>query len=237
MPAITKFSEIFSNMKLLYAEDDVVTQAFYEDYFKKYFNTVYIAGNGRQALQLYNECKPDIIVLDINMPFLSGLDVCKTIRAKDKKTKIILLTSRTDKEALLEAVELGLTTYLEKPVNQEQLTKALHKLLDEIQQSGNILLSNHNNQSFYWNIQDRELLCDNAIISLTKKEKLLLELLVTTHHNKVSYERIYEVVWFEDYCAQNYSEDSIKTIIKKLRTKLPPKLIKNAYGIGYYLAR
>lgn len=228
--------EFFKGMSLLYAEDEMVSRALYEDYFKVYFNTIYVAENGQQALEIYKKQKPDIVILDINMPLMNGLDVCKFIRKNDKTTKIILLTARTDKEILFEAIELGLTTYLEKPVKREKIKEALLKLSDEIQQTSKVLLRQVNNLSYFWNTQKQELFCNSDIISLTKKEKLLLELLITTHHDKVSYQKIYDIVWFEDYNAEDYSELSIKSLIKKLRAKLPPKMIKNAYGIGYHLA-
>lgn len=227
--------EFFKNMSLLYAEDDIVAQTIYEDYFQQYFNTLYLAENGQQALEIYKEKRPDIVILDINMPLLSGLGVCKAIRKEDKETKIILLTSRSDKQAFLEAVELGLTTYLEKPVKIEQLNQAMFKLSAEFQDTSKISLYQSEDEFFHWDKIHRELHRNLDIIPLTKKEKLLLELLVTTHHNKLSNENIYNAVWFEDYCNQKYHESSIKTLINKLRAKLPPKIIKNAYGLGYYL--
>ncbi len=229
-------TDFFKGMSLLYAEDEIVSRVLYEDYFRDYFNTIYVAKDGQEALELYNEKKPDILFLDINMPILNGLDVCKAIRIDDKKTKIILLTARTDKQALFEAIELGLTTYLEKPVRREQLKEALFKLSQEIGESSKILLRHSNEFSYFWDTHKRELFCNSDVVSLTKKEKLFLELLVTTHHDKIDYEQIYSIVWFEDYNSENYSELSIKSLIKKLRTKLPSGMIKNAYGEGYYLA-
>lgn len=222
-------------MSLLYAEDEMVSRVLYEDYLKDYFNTIYVAKNGQEALKYYTEKRPDVLILDINMPILSGLDVCKSVRKNDKKTKIILLSARTDKEALFEAIELGLTTYLEKPVKRAQLQDALLKLLEEFRQSSKTLLCQIDDFSYFWDAHKRELFRNLDIISLTKKEKLLLELLVTTHHDKVTYQQIYDIVWFEDYNAEHYSELSIKSLIKKLRSKLPPNMIKNAYGLGYYL--
>ena len=227
----------FKNKSLLYAEDEKIAQTLYAGYFEQYFNTVYIADDGQQALEIYKEKQPDIIVLDIEMPILSGLAVCKAIRENDKKTKIILLTARDDKEALLEAIILGLTTYLEKPVKKEQLDQALLKLSEELYQENQILLWQDHEQAFYWDSQQKELFCDSHIISLTKKQKLLFELLITTHHEKVNYHQIYEFVWSEDINEQHFSERAIITLIKKLRAKLPPDVIKNAYGLGYYLKK
>ncbi len=232
---VKSLAGFFKGMSLLYAEDEMISRTLYEDYFKAYFKIIYVAKNGQEALDFYTEKRPDILILDINMPILNGLDVCKAVRAKDKKTKIIVLSARTDKEALLEAIELGLTTYLEKPLKKEQLEEALNKLAEELGKSTKVLLRQMDDNSYFWDTKKRELLLNSEIIALTKKEKLLLELLVNTHHDKITYQHIYDTVWFEDYNAEYYSELSIKSLIKKLRAKLPKNTIKNSYGLGYYL--
>lgn len=225
------------NISLLYAEDEKIAQALYTGYFEQFFNTVYVANDGQQALAIYKEKQPDIIVLDIEMPKLNGLDVCKVIRENDKKTKIILLTARDDKEALLEAIELGLTTYLEKPVKKEKLDQVLVKLSEQLCQANKILLWSDDEQEFYWDLERRELFCNSQLVSLTKKQKLLFELLLTTHNEKLNYHQIHDYVWSDDHDSQHFSERSIITLIQKLREKLPPDVIKNAYGLGYYLKK
>ncbi len=221
---------IFQHITLLYAEDDIISRTLYLDYFSAYFKNIYTAKNGQEALTLYKEKKPDVIILDIYMPILTGLDVCKKIRENDQETKIILLTAHTNKDLLLEAIELGLTTYLEKPITRKQLDQAFLKLSSDMELSSHILIADNSNKPFFWDKETRELSCCSNRITLTKKEKLLLELLATTLHKQVSYEKIYQTVWFEDYNMENYNELSIRTLIKKLRKKLPKNTIKNTYG-------
>ena len=115
-------------MSLLYAEDKLITQALYKRHFENHFKSVYTARNGHQALEIYNIIKPNVVILDINMPLINGLEVSRRIRKNDQQTRIILLTSRVDKEAFLEAVELDLTTYIEKPVTKEHLIHSLEAL-------------------------------------------------------------------------------------------------------------
>jgi len=225
--------QILKNLTLLYAEDETITQALYVRYFKDYFKTVLTAENGQQALDLYNSEKPDVVILDINMPILSGLEVSKRIRESDKETKVILFTARTDKEALLKAVELGLITYLEKPVSKEKLQQALKKISAEFKKAEPLMLWHIDGQNYSWDYVKRELSFDNKVLSLTKKEILLFELLLTTRQDKISNQIIYENVWEDD--EKEYSENAIKAVIKGLRAKLPPETIKNIYGLGYYL--
>ncbi|MFK5891985.1 MAG: response regulator transcription factor [Pseudomonadota bacterium] len=222
------------HISLLYAEDELETLRQYEKYFKNYFKEVYTATNGRQAEELYQQQKPDVVILDINMPKLSGLDLCKKIRQHDKSTKIILLTARTDQKAFLDAIELGLTTYLVKPVFTEDLKKALRKISDEFLDLKRIKLWYHDEKHYIWDSKNRELFYGAQNIALTKKEKLLLELFITSGKGKQTYLNIHNTVWYDDI-HKDYSEYSIKTLIKGLREKLPPHAIKNTYGLGFYL--
>lgn len=231
-----QLNTFFQNMSLLYAEDDSVSRTLYEHYFQYYFNTLYIVENGQQALDVYYNNKPDIVVLDINMPLINGLEVCESIRKEDKHTKIILLSARNDKQTLFKAIELDLITYLEKPVSKQQFNQALLKLASELHHTDYVKLWQIEEQSYCWHPIKRELFCNNDIISLTKKEKILLELLINSHHKKTSYQQIF-AAFLEANHNQKYSEASIKSVIKKLRSKLPPTVIKNTYGLGYYLKK
>ena len=218
---------------MLYAEDDAFTRELYKDYFEQHFKTVYLVENGQQAIDIYNEKKPDVIFLDIMMPVLDGLDVCRVIRKKDNNTKIILFTGRTDKEALLNAIELGLTTYLEKPVNEVTLNQSLVKLSLQFKSADKYLIRQFNDQYFIWDKTQREVFSNSECIHLTKNEKLLLELFISSRHEKVGYQQIFDHVWFANN-AKEFNELSIKTLLKRLRNKLPPDTIKNSYGLGYF---
>ena len=226
--------ELLKQKTVLYAEDEPVTQALYEEYFKGYFKTVYLAKNGQEAISLYNEKKPDVIFLDINMPVVSGLEVCEYIRKEDTETKIIMLTLRSDKKTLLKAIELGLTSYLEKPMTQIQLKQLLIRLSSNLKETNLIFIKHYNHQDFVWDKVNRNLLCDTEIIHLTRNEKLLLEILLLSHHDKVDNQKIFEHI-AHDNNSKEYSEASLKALLKRLRNKLPPDTIKNTYGLGYSL--
>jgi len=219
---------------ILYAEDDIFTRELYKDYFEQHFKTVYLVENGQQAIDIYNEKKPDVILLDIMMPVLDGLDVCRVIRKNDDNIKIILFTGRTDKKALLNAIELGVTAYLEKPVNEAILNQSLLKLSRQFQGTDQYLIRQFNDQYFIWDKTQRELFSNLDCIHLTKNEKLLLELFISSRHEKIDYQQIFDYVWFASN-GKEFSELSIKSLLKRLRNKLPPNTIKNAYGLGYFL--
>lgn len=217
-------------LTLLYVEDEIETLNYYMKYFQSYFEKVYSAEDGEKALELYEEFRPNVLILDINLPFISGLEIAKKIREKDIGTKIIILSAMSDKETLIQSIELGLTTFLEKPVSRKQLQDAFGKLSINTTR----IISKQNDKNYIWDTYKNELTYDNKNIKLTKNEIKLLKIFIENINKKLSYQEIYEYVWYEEDHKQ-YSEAAIKTLIKGLRLKLPPNTIKNVYGIGYFM--
>ena len=111
--------------KILFVEDDQVIRENYVTYLKMFFSEVFEAEDGEKAYELYKLKKPDIMIIDINIPKLNGLDLLERIRENDYSTKAIMLTAHSDKSFLLKAVGLKLTRYLVKPVSRKDLKEAL----------------------------------------------------------------------------------------------------------------
>lgn len=216
--------------KILFVEDEKVTRENYVLYLQTLFSEVYEAEDGEQGYNLYQEKKPDIMIIDINLPKMNGLELLKKIREKDHKVKAIMFTAHTDKQFLLEAVSLKLTQYLVKPVNRKDLQKALQVTIDElltyeVASVKKIELSNN----YSWDIEKKELSYYNELVELTSKEKKFL-LLLFSYPNKVfSYDEIFEHFWEED----SFSLNSLKNLVKRLRKKLPDESISNVFNEGY----
>ena len=218
------------NLSLLYVEDEPDTLKLYLRYFELYFDVVYTAQDGRKALEIYDEYKPDVIILDINIPYISGIEIAQKIRKTDSQTKIIMLTSSSDKQTFLKVVELGLTTFLEKPVSRGQLIEAFDKL--KINQKK--IIYEENDIQYSWDAYAHALYNNDKKIKLTKNEIKLLALFMKNININLSYQTIYEEVWF-DNTDKEFSGPAIKTLIQGLRLKLPSNIINNVYGIGYSL--
>ena len=220
--------------KILIVEDEEATRNNLIIYFKMLFSDVFEAKDGEEAYAIYQEKKPDIMIIDINIPKLNGLDLLKRIREKDHKLKALMLTAHTDKEFLLNATSLKLTKYIVKPASRKDLNEAIELSIKEIQDY-NILpnkkidLSEH----YYWDIEIKDLRQHNHLIELTSKERALLSLLFS-HKNRVfTYEEIYEYIWEYD---EESSLNGLKNIIKRLRKKLPKNLIVNVFNEGYKIS-
>jgi len=223
---------ILKNHSILYVEDEPEIQKNIREYLESYFDTVHVASDGKEALSLYNNHHPDVLLLDINLPFLSGLEVAKQVRAKDQAVKIVMLTAHTETEKLLTATELKLTKYLIKPIAPKLFKETMELLASELRLNPSRFINLASN--CIWNKTQEVLRIDDVPVSLTEKEHRLLKLLLEKKGTAVSNEEIMLAVW-EDAFNNEISGDSVKNQISHLRKKLPNVSINTIYGKGYIL--
>jgi len=217
---------------ILYVEDEPKIRMSIEEYLNSYFGIVYLASDGKEALTLYEKHHPDVLLLDINLPFLSGLEVAQEVRKKDQTVKIVLLTAHTNAEMLLLATELKLTKYLIKPIAPKLFRGAMELLAQELRQNPSRFINLSKN--CIWDIQQEALRIDDVPLSLLEKEHRLLVLLIQHRGSAVSYEDIMVYVW-DDAFDKDISLDSVKNQVSHLRKKLPSGCIDSVYGKGYIL--
>jgi len=217
---------------LLYAEDETIIRMNITQHLKRYFKQIYPVTNGKEALEEFYSKNPDIVILDINMPYIKGLDVAKRIREQNSKVPIVITTAYTDTPLLLEAVELNLTQYLVKPITKDKLESMILKLSQKLkkevetiklkdgfyfQKPSNILYNSHNEEVY-----------------LTKNELKLILLFLKYKNQFVSTQIIEYHIW-EDLSFEVDCKARLKSLLNGLRKKLPPKSIKNNYSLGYRL--
>lgn len=222
------------DLTLLYVEDEITTLLIYEKYFKNKFKALYTARDSVKALEIYEKNKPDVIILDINIPGINGLELAKCIKKINNNSKIIMLTARNDKETLLEAIELNLLTYLEKPLNRIKMKNLLEKIEDSFRIDKYLVIYEDGINNLLWNDSKKYLLKNSEIIKLTKKETLLIDLFIMNFSTVITFEMIYNHIYQEDD-YKDFSIPAIKTLIKNLRSKLPYLNIKSSYGTGFIL--
>ncbi len=113
------------DISLLYIEDERVTREQISRILQRIVTSLYVAENGQAGLELYREKRPDIILSDIMMPVMNGLDMAREIRAIDRDSQIIMLTAYSDTDYLLECISLGINQYVQKPVDFSRLAMAI----------------------------------------------------------------------------------------------------------------
>ncbi len=219
--------EKYKKLKVLYVEDQELIRVNAISYLKRFFSEVYEAKDAFEAINLIEKEHPHLVITDIKMPKLNGLDMIRQIRKEDKKTQFIVLTAFTDKEYLLDAIDLGLVKYLSKPIRHETIFPLL------LQCAKNCFEADSNKKYFdeksYFNLFESKLVIDEEEIKLTKSEIKLLELLCKKYPNIASYDELQDYIWFDEYMSEN----AVRLLVRDLRKKLPKNSIKNISKLGY----
>jgi len=223
-------------ISLLYIEDDRDIQEIYLDVIQNYVTTVNVAYDGEEGYEVYLEKKPDIILLDINMPKLDGLSLAKKIRETDSTVKIIITTAYGEQENLLQAIELYLIKYILKPIDPELLKEALLKAIDEIVDTKEDTFLDKNlftlDAITIWNRETEKLYKKSAEIKLTKNERRLLHFLSTNQHKVFTFFEIFNHISHDDF-DKEYDVNQVRALVKLLRKKIPKESVINVYGEGY----
>lgn len=223
------FLERLQTMTILYAEDEEGIRKNIADALRYYTKEIYEAANGEEALNIYEEKKPNIILTDIHMPIMDGIEFVKTIREENKRIPIVMITAHTDKEYLLEAVELKMEKYIVKPIDIDELFEALEKCIEQL--SVNRIVQLEVNKDYIYDYDKKELSYKDEHIKLNKKELVFLELLISNQNRVVTYDELQEYVWGDDVMT----DSALRSLVRNLRKKIPTDIIFNLSGIGYRL--
>jgi two-component system cell cycle response regulator len=113
--------ELLKEVKILYVEDDEDVMDGALKFLKRRFTTVYSALNGKEGLEVFMQNSPDIVVTDIKMPVMDGLDMAKQIKETNPDTPVIITTAYTEVSYLMQAIEIGVDSYVLKPIVNENL--------------------------------------------------------------------------------------------------------------------
>jgi len=221
---------ILNSLTIIYIEDDDAIRNNIAGTLALIFKKVITFDNAEDALFQYKSEKPDIILSDINLPNMGGIEFSQEIRKKDYNIPIILLSADTNKETLLEATKLRLVNYLVKPVIFEELYESfLFALKDILRQNNNLLIFSNNAR---YDCQSKSLHLNDKKINITSSENRLLEILIKNIGRTISSEEIKSLLWNDPYDA---TDSALKSVLSKLRSKIGKNSIKNVSGMGYYL--
>jgi len=216
------------NSTILYIEDDDITRDNISSYLKRQCKKLYIASNGEEGLELFKEHEPAIVITDIEMPKLNGIEMSKRIRKISSTTQIIITTAYASQEYLIQAVNLRLVQYIVKPISLPKLNSALSDCEEFLEEE--VDTKKYFDTSTFYDIYTKELVKDDKIISLSKNERALLEVLLKNYPAPTSYEAIQSNVY--EFAT---SKNAIKLLVKSLRQKIEKEAIANISGLGYNL--
>jgi DNA-binding response OmpR family regulator len=225
-------------VKILVVDDDLdlidlIGYALRRDGF-----TVVQAVDGEQALQRWERERPDLVLLDANMPKMNGFEVCRQIRM-NATTPVIMLTARDDEEDVLQGLELGADDYVTKPFSAKQLIARIRAVIRRCEgdpyrqpvselKAGDVVLD----------LQSHEVRKSGKVVQLTPLEFRLLYMLAMNEGRVIPYDRMVEYAWGYD----GGDSSLLKTHMAHIRSKLGitvsgPGSIRAIPGVGYSLSR
>jgi DNA-binding response OmpR family regulator len=218
--------DFLKHKSALVAEDDIISRTYILKTLSYIFKDVYAAENGEQAYELYNSMKPDILITDIKMPKCDGLSLVRRIRRDNYALPIILITSFTERDLLIDAANLSVDGYLVKPLVLEQLTASLKKSFNRTH-SPNVkyTLGEH----LIFDAENCTLIRNDTLVLLGVKEMELLRLLITYASKIVSKEEISHTLW----PLEPIHDSTLKMTVARLRKKMGVDIIESVRGFGY----
>ena len=220
------------NLNILYIEDNISVQKQTTKMLESFFNKIYLANNGKEALELFEkENLYNLVITDIEMPLLDGISFIEAIRKYNKKIPIIVLSAHNNKNYFLKTIKAGIDGYILKPYTLEQIVQTLEYIIDKYDMQKifeNLIKLEFN---FTWDRYKCQLYKDDFQIKLSKNETKLFELFIETNSMIKTYAEI-EYCLFDD-CNDNTKK--IRNLIRRLKIKLNYDLFDTIYSYGYSL--
>ena len=222
------------NRKILVVDDDRKTVNLIKLYLEKDGYRVLTAHDGRQALELTRQRRPDLIVLDLMLPQMDGLDVCRILRA-ESKVPIIMLTARTTEEDKLLGLDLGADDYVSKPFSPRELLARVRAVLRRVGEDQDVGLPQVRSGDLAVDFVRHEVRLRGETVNLTPKEFGLLEVLIREPGRAFSRLDLLDRVFGFD---SEVLERTVDAHVMNLRRKIEPDprkptYVLTVYGLGY----
>lgn len=219
------------SMKALFADDDADTADSMASILGAYFAEVVLACDGGEALRLFAETGPDVVLLDIDMPKVNGLEVARQIRARDADIPLAILTCHDGREQLLRAVPLGLADYLLKPVTTTGLRDLLQRCLDQLDLRGRLRYVFHGGAVYYPAAE--KVIGPEGEIALSKNEIRFLAYMRARRGRLVDAQQICRHLADDHF--EELSIQGLRNLVHRLRGKIGRDAILSERDLGYRL--
>ena len=221
-------------LKILFADDDLKYSLLLKRFLEKEGYDVTYVGNGRMAVEQFSLVRPDLVLLDINMPELNGFEVAARIREADKHVLLFFLSDRSDKADRLQGFSLRANDYLAKPFYPEELIARIRERFalqleetveEEIYRFGNTV----------FNYNTNELRTASSKVLITSRQADILRLLALNVNNAVPRDQLLEAVWGAVSYANSLALNVQITYLRKALKNDPSVRIESLMKKGYVL--
>lgn len=226
-----------NNYKVLVVDDEQDIIEFISYNLKKEGYTVYTANNGKQAVKLARDFQPHLIILDVMMPEMDGVETCERLRDIPSldSSLIAFLTARSEDYSQIAGFDAGADDYITKPIKPKVLVSRIKALLKRYGNSLNGESANNSSEAYRVGhlMIDKEkhlITIDDRPLEMPKKEFNLLILLTSRPSKVFTREEIFNKIWGDDIFV---GDRTIDVYIRKLREKIGEGAIKTIKGVGY----
>ncbi|WP_294966829.1 response regulator transcription factor [Sulfurimonas sp.] len=213
------------SLRVLLVEDEENIARLLKGAIGDSFHSFSIAKDGKEGLEMFTKISPDIVITDINMPRLSGLDMAGELKKLNPNVPVIILSAFSEREKLFGAIDVGVAKYFLKPYDPDEILEYISSIADELG-SKVVELSD----GFSFNKTTHALYKDSRFVALSKNEKKFITLLVENENTILDDETIKISIWDE-----SVSDERLRTFVRRLRAKTSKTLIINVKGLGYKL--
>ncbi|QKY69323.1 response regulator transcription factor [Lentibacillus sp. CBA3610] len=222
--------------KVLVVDDEEVILEVLEAYFKKEGWFVDFASNGLEALKKAKHERPDIMILDLMLPDISGEEVCRLIR-KESNVPIIMLTAKSAEDDLINGIVIGADDYVTKPFSPREVVIRVKAVLRRLRNTEKTSLLQFNNEKMVIDQDKKEVKLNDQVLTLTPNEYKIIVAMASYPGRVYSRADLLEKVQVDAVYFEGY-ERSIDTHIKNLRKKVEedsrhPEFIVTVFGMGY----
>ena len=218
-------------MRILIAEDDAPLAAFIAKAFKSEDHITDVAANGEDAVQHLQQAKYDLLILDLNLPVISGTEVLAKVRGRDPDIPVLILTATDEVTERVACLDAGADDYLTKPFSFSELSARIRAVLRRKNSPGLAVIKIADLELDYLR---RTVHRGGRLIDLTPKEFALLEYFMRNPGRRVTRNMIIEHVW---KLAPDTMTNVVDVYVNYLRRKIdegaPVKLIRTVRGVGY----
>ena len=218
-------------MKMLLLEDELMLRSSIEDYLDALGHKVIAFGNGEEAYEAIKKDIFDLLILDINIPKMSGLSLLKALNEIEHAFPTIFISANVDIDDIAYAFELGASDYLKKPFHLKELGLRIDKIKKEyaIKTLQHVILS----QKYVFSKEEQMLFYNNTVQVLTKKQLQILTLLSENMGIIVDFEKFRSFVWNDE----PIDNATIRAEISRFRKLLKEDFIINLKGVGYKIEK
>lgn len=217
---------------ILIIEDEKPIQNIIRAFLEDAGYTIFLADDGVEGIAKFNECNPDLVLLDLLLPKVDGFAVCEVLRKKSR-VPIIMLTALDDDDSQMKGFDALADDYITKPFSMPLVVRHIEAVLrrtdGHMQESSVIQYKN-----IHLDTESYEVYVDRESVALTAREFDILKLLLTNQGKVFSRDNLLNSIWGYDYFGD---EKIVNTHIKNIRRKLGVDYIETIRGVGYKIEK